>query len=310
MSSMIQKFNNFVAKPYGVTITALIYTFMFGCAFPLVKICISEFGISSGDNIGKCLLAGVRFFLSGLVLMLLCRKITVRKARDFAYCFSYGIFGTSLKYACTYIGLSVVSGSKGAILDQIGIFVIIIFGGLFFKGDKLTLKKILGCLLGLIGIVAVGFDGLNFSFSFLGEGMIICAALFNACEYFVAKHTANKISPMQLVGIGQFFGGLVLCIYAICMGGSLEQFTIGGIVSLIALVLISSFAYVLSLIPLKFHPVSKVSIYNLLITVFGVVMSAAVLRENILKIEYLIAVVFVSMGICIINTPDKMFKND
>ena len=74
-----------------------------------------------------------------------------------------------------------------------------------------------------------------------------------------------------------------------------------GIITLIGLSLISAIAYVLSLIPLKYFPASEISVFNLLITVFGVVMSALVLGENIFKISYLAALIFISVGIFCVN---------
>ncbi|MEE0946671.1 MAG: DMT family transporter [Acutalibacteraceae bacterium] len=301
MKNIVKNINGFIMRPFGLAVCAIIYTFMFGCAFPLVKICIEQFGISADDNVSKCLLAGVRFFLSGLILVFICRKNNADKRKALSYSFLYGIFGTTLKYACTYIGLSLVTGSKGAILDQMGVFLLVIFSGLFFKGDRLSFLKIIGCILGLLGIVAVGFEGLNFSFSFMGEGMIILAAFFNTLEYFVAKFASDKVSSAELVGKGQLIGGILLMLIALLLGGRFTSVTVKGVLSLTALVIISSFAYTLSLMPLKYHPVSKVTIYNLLITVFGVIMSGIVLRENIFKIEYIVAIALISVGIFVIN---------
>jgi len=57
----------------------------------------------------------------------------------------------------------------------------------------------------------------------------------------------------------------------------------------------------LSLMPLQYFPVSEVSSFNLLITVFGVIMSAALLGENIFQMNYLISLLLISCGILFIN---------
>ena len=64
---------------------------------------------------------------------------------------------------------------------------------------------------------------------------------------------------------------------------------------------ISAIAYILSLIPLKYFPASEVSVFNLLITVFGVVMSGIVLGESIFRLNYLIALVLIALGILAVN---------
>jgi len=71
------------------------------------------------------------------------------------------------------------------------------------------------------------------------------------------------------------------------------------------LIAISAIAYVLSLMPLKYFPASEVSSFNLLITVFGVVMSALILGENIFRWNYLISLLLISSGIVIINLKGK-----
>ena len=47
---------SFFSKKRNVVFTAIFYTFLWGCAFPLVKICMDSFGIIDGDNFSKCLI--------------------------------------------------------------------------------------------------------------------------------------------------------------------------------------------------------------------------------------------------------------
>ena len=55
-------------KKRNMVWVALLYTFLWGSAFPLVKLCMDGFGIN--DNMGKCLVAGLRFTASGVGLCL------------------------------------------------------------------------------------------------------------------------------------------------------------------------------------------------------------------------------------------------
>lgn len=59
---------SFFISKRNVAITAIIYTFLWGTAFPLVKVCMESLGISDYDNMSKCLVAGIRFTLSGFLL--------------------------------------------------------------------------------------------------------------------------------------------------------------------------------------------------------------------------------------------------
>ena len=67
---------------------------------------------------------------------------------------------------------------------------------------------------------------------------------------------------------------------------------------LIYMALISAVAYTLWGILLKYNPVSKVSIFGFTNPVFGVILSAIILREgNVFGMKDLIALVLVSIGI-------------
>lgn len=288
----------------GVALIAIFYTFLWGCAFPLVKICMSEFGAL--DNMSKCLVAGFRFTLSGLALSVysalsLRGKGCTPTRRTLLPILAYGILATSMQYAFSYIALSNVEASKGAIFDQLCVFFIIIFSGLLMKNDKLTFLKILGCILGLLGIFASSTEKMSLTFTFEGEGLMILVAVAQTLAYFIATLFAGRIAPVTLVGYGQLSGGILLIVFSLLCGGRICTVTPKGILVLIALAAIAGIAYVLSLIPLKYFPASEISVFNLLITVFGVVMSSAVLGENILRIEYFLALLLISIGILLVN---------
>ena len=298
--------DNFLKKKSNVVLIAIFYSFLWGTAFPLVKICMEQF--EAVDNMSKCLMAGIRFTLSGLLLTLFSAikepGFLKTDKQNGITVLIYGVF-LALQYAFTYIGLSNINASAGAIFDQLCVFIIIIVSCAFLKNDKLTAAKIIGCIVGFAGIIMVNTDGLSFSFSFKGEGAMICAALLQAAAYFVAVFSANKLSAVKLVSLGQFIGGLLMICFALIFGGNIGAVTFAGVVVLIGLALISAIAYVLSLLPLKFFPASEIAVFNLLITVFGVIMSALVLGENIFRFNYFAALALVSAGIILVNLKVK-----
>ncbi len=294
-------------KKRNVVFIAIFYTFLWGSAFPLVKLCMDAFAVT--DDMSKCLVAGIRFFISGLSLTVFCFAKEGKKAlvsrSQMPTVLLYGLLATALQYAFTYLGLSRVDASKGAIFDQLCVFIIIILGGLLLKNDKLTGLKILGCVLGIVGIIAVNTEKMSFSFTLGGEGMMTLAALCQTLAYFVAVFTANKIPAIKLVGYGQLVGGLLLTVFAILAGGRIAVLSVKGIIILTTLAAISAVAYVLSLIPLKYFPASEISVFNLLITVFGIVMSALVLGESVFRLNYLLSLALISAGIIAVNFKGK-----
>ena len=301
---MEQKRSFFQSKR-NVVLTAIFYTFLWGSAFPLVKICMENFQIPDADNMSKCLVAGIRFTCAGMLTLLWClkaEKTGIKLGRkQIKYVLSYGILGTALQYGFTYIGLSRVDGSKGAIFDQACVFFIILTGGLLFRDDRLNWYKIAGCVLGFLGVLAINKSGMDFSFHLNGEGIMLGAAILQTIAYFIAKSAADTISAPKLVGYGQFTGGILLSIFALLSGGKITAWNMNAWITLTALTGISAVAYVLSLIPLKYFPASEVSSFNLLITVFGVVMSGIMLGENIWQWNYAVSLLLIAAGILLVN---------
>ena len=130
---------------------------------------------------------------------------------------------------------------------------------------------------------------------------MLLAVLCQTFSYFVAKASGEHLSAAKLVGYGQLIGGVVLCSFACLAGGRIGNVTPTAILSLAALIVISAVAYVLSLMPLKYFPASEISSFNLLITVFGVVMSGVVLGESILKWNTILSLVLICAGILFVN---------
>lgn len=309
----------FFSKKSNVVLTAVFYTFLWGSAFPLVKLCMEQFGIADGDEASKCLVAGIRFLISGLVLLLIRYGKTRRRAplsrAAFLKITGYGVLSTTVQYAFTYIGLSRIAGSVGAVYDQCSVFFTVIAGGLLLKSDFLNTRKILGCVLGFVGIAAVSLGSdlsplsSIVSFSLGGEGMMLCAALCQTAAYLIAKTTADAIPAELLVGWGQFLGGILLTAGALAAGGGITGCTLPGILILLALSGISAAAYVLSLLPLRYFPASETASFNLLIPVFGTALSALLLGENILHWKYPVSLLLISAGILAINRSAHI-KND
>ena len=95
--------------------------------------------------------------------------------------------------------------------------------------------------------------------------------------------------------------GVLLLAVSLCSGAGIPKITASGMLLLLAMSAISAVAYVLSLVPLKYFPASEVSVYNLLIPVFGVVLSGLVLGENILKWNYPVSLALIALGIFAVN---------
>ena len=67
------KKTTFFKKKSNTILTAILCTFLWGSAFPVLKIGYQWFQIPSGDIWSKMVFAGLRFFLAGFVVLALNR---------------------------------------------------------------------------------------------------------------------------------------------------------------------------------------------------------------------------------------------
>lgn len=217
------------------------------------------------------------------------------------YILLFSLLNTTIHYACFYIGLSYSNGARAAILNSLGVFILVLLACLFFKTDKLNSRKIIGCVMGFSGILALNLGtGNSGQFTWLGDGMIILNALCSAFAGLMTKGLSKKVDIFVGTGYSLDIGGSLLILPGIFMGGCLPQITWTGIMILALLICISSLGFALYNKLLSCNPIGKVAIFNSLIPAVGAVTSCWCLREPF-YMNYILAIVLLSGGIYIIN---------
>lgn len=292
-------------QPLWVTIFALTAAIAWGWAYPLIKLGFLEFAISADMTGSKMLFAGIRFCLSGLIVLAIAgskkRDFKVRKPIDWWYILLFCMMNTTLHYAFFYFGLSHSEGSRAAILNSLSVFSVVIFACIFFKSDRMTVKKIIGCIVGFAGILSLNLGGAESGkFTWLGDGMIILNALCGASASLLTRGLSKRVDVFVGTGYSLAIGGALLIIPGLMMGGELPQITLLGITYLLLLIAISTLGFTLYNKLLTCNPVGKVAIYNSLIPVVGAVTSCLCLDETF-YIKYMIAGALAAGGIYIIN---------
>ena len=282
-------------------ISALFVMLLWGTLFPMVK---RGFSIYEIEGIGSILyFAGVRFTIGGIVI---CGFALIKKREIFNSVKNYivpillsGLFAIILHYTFTYAALSATGGSKTAILKQIGALFYVCFSFVFFKDDKFSIKKIIGALMGILGIVAINFNFENFSFD-VSDIFIVSASLCTVASNVISKKTFKEVNPVALTGISQLFGGVVLLGIGKCLGGTMS-FSLETSPIMIYICIASIISYLLWFVNVKSGELSKLFIIKFAEPVFACVFSAILLGENIFNIQYILAFILISGGIYIVN---------
>lgn len=298
----------FFEKGIVVFFGAMICCALWGSAFPFVKTGMRLMRLDSSDTAGLILFAGERFTLAGIFIVILgsiySKKFLYPQIRELKDVGILSLFQSVGQYTLYYIGIAHTSGVNTSIVDSLSYFLSIIGACLLFRLEKMTGKKVLGCLLGFLGVILVNVNGNGYDFhmTFWGEGMVFLSAISYSFSSVFAKIYSKKHNPIMLSGYQFIVGGLVMLFGALIAGAKFRPFSPTAFVVLIYLAFVSTFAYSLWTILLKYNDVSKVSIYGFMNPVFGVLLSAVILGEaEGLGWNYMVALVIISVGITFVN---------
>lgn len=301
------KKEEFMSKAIVVLIGAFICCSLWGSAYPCIKIGYRLFCIDSSDTATQLLFAGVRFFLAGMLAVLLGsavqRRFLVPRAGSFRKIFVLSMLQTVLQYLFFYIGLAHTSGVKASIIGAVNVFVAIVVSSLLFHQEKLNSRKIIGCTIGFFGVVLVNINGVDFNFSLAGEGAIFLSTLAYAFSSVYLKKYSENEDPVMLSGYQFMLGGLMLACTGLGFGGGFTVVSAPAVGMLIYLAIVSAVAYSLWGMLLKYNPVSRVTVYGFMNPIFGVVLSAIFLDEKsqAYGIYSVLALLLVSVGIYVVN---------
>ena len=305
---------DFLQKTWVVCVLALVCTFLWGSASPCIKLGYAYFQIPSSETWTQVLFAGIRFILAGVLTVLigsvLNRKMLVPTRSSLPSIAKLALFQTILQYIFFYIGLAHNSGVKASIINGSNTFFVILLASLLFHQEKLNFKKVAGCVIGFAGVIVVSINGksIDMDLSLMGDGSLFLCAISYAVSSCLMKNFSKKDNPVMLSGYQFIFGGIVMVILGLIMGGRITHVSVSAILMLFYLACISAVAYSLWGILLKHNPVSKVAIFGFTNPVFGVLLSAWWLGEGSkeLGINALVALVLVCIGICIVNYTGKV----
>ncbi len=296
----------FIKNKVGVFLTALFCTICWGLCYPLIKLNQNYFSVESTDIFSQFFLAGVRMTFSGILIFIICfitKSFCLPEKKQWTGVIFITLFQTIIHYALTYLGQGMTDGSKTPILKEISAFFIILIMNFVSKDDKLTLNKIIGCLLGFSGVVIINLSG-GFNFNIQpGDIIIIGAALSNAIgQVFLKFSSSSARSPFTIVAFSHFTGGLIMLLIGIIGDGKLIATGTASYFLLIAIVFTTAIPYMLWSQLYKYNKASIMSVYCLMTPMFGMLFTSLFYgNSNVFSLYSVGALVLISLGILCVN---------
>lgn len=300
-----------LSRPGVVAVLAGVSCLLWSSAASAIKTAYRLMNLPSSDTWSMVLFAGCRFCIAGILVILLTslryRRLVHPSNSGWGSALKLSLVQTSGQYLTYFVGLAYATGVNASILGGLAPLFSILMACYLFRSERMTLTKCLGCVLGLAGMIAMNLTGEGFSATFMGEGVLLVSNLCNGFSAGQSKKYSKTEDPVILTAYQFLFGGIVLCIFGGILGGRLDFSNTGAMLILLYLACVSAVAYTLWNVLIKHNEVSRVSVYGFMTPLFGVIISAVVLREfsQALRPSSLAALVLVCAGVIIVSRSDS-----
>ena len=255
--------------------------------------------------------AGVRFLLSGLVIIPFCGGIkkyvtTVRK--NIVPLLKISLFQTFLLYSLFYLGLKLVPASITAIVMGGGPLFIAIMSHMAFHDDKMNIRKMLSISLGIVGIVIIAASKYKLSWvegkEFWGILILIAANISGGYGNIMVAKYREKGSALIFNSAQLAIGGLAILLISLPIESSVknnytwEYFVILGWLTFVSSVGFSIWFILLQRPKVK---VSEVNIWKFLVPLFGAILSWIIVPTESPELIPIIGMVTIALSLVVLN---------
>ena len=288
---------------------------LWGTAIPLIKSTYVELAIGREDTGLKILLAGIRFFLAGLMTFTYFKirnkghRIDSKKI-NLKFIVILALIQTSLQYIFYYIGLSHVAGVKSSIIQSTNAFIVVLISAVLLPDEKVNPNIILALILGTLGIFITNYTGesLSGSLRFSGEGFILIATSFNALASVMLRKYGKGENPFVVTSFQFILGSLLLIVLGIALTGGFLALTPKGMVMILYGSFISACAFSIWTWVLQQYSANEFGVYKLFIPIFGSLFSVLALGEAF-TVNMAAGLALVLLGSLILNKKQLSFGN-
>jgi drug/metabolite transporter (DMT)-like permease len=181
----------------------LLLVLIWGASWPIYKLAL--------PYTPPLLFAGMRAVIGGLILAAFIYKLRSKinwRENWSKYCIS-AFFNTILFFGLQTVGLVYMPGGQLSIL----VFFQPVLLGLFawiWLGEHMSPVKVIGLIIGLLGIVVVSVDGLTVQLSVIGVVLGLLTALCWALGVVYVKKVSNEVDAFWMVSLQCLIGGVIL----------------------------------------------------------------------------------------------------
>jgi len=232
--------------------------------------------------------AGIRFVIAALILFTL---IAVRRvpfpdnAKDWLLLAVCGVLSFSLNYGLVFWGEQYISSGLAALLQSTLPAFGLIIAHFYLPGERMTLPRIAGVLLGVLGVGVIFSNQLQVSGprALWGSAALVGSAFCAAYANVLVKTYGLNLQPTMLAGGQMLFGLVPLLLIGIPLEGNPLNYhwTPVAVFSLFYLAIVGTvIAFVLYYWLVQKMDVTKTMLIALVTPVTAVILGMLVLKEE------------------------------
>jgi drug/metabolite transporter (DMT)-like permease len=232
--------------------------------------------------------AGIRFVTAALIIFAL---ISVRgvplpdKTRDWMFLAVTGILSFTLNYGLVFWGEQYISSGLAALLQSMLPLFGLIIAHFYLPGERMTLPRIAGVVLGVCGVAVIFSNQLQVSGprALWGSAALVLSAFCAAYANVLVKTYGLNLQPSVLAAGQMVFGLVPLLLIGIPLEGNplTYRWTPVAVMSLFYLAIVGTvIAFLLYYWLIHNMDVTKTMLIALVTPVFAVILGMVVLKEE------------------------------
>ena len=261
------------------------------------------------EGLGVFTTAGIRFCIASVAIFLWAR-ITGRsfeiKTEQILQLIVIAVVFTA-QLSLFYLGLSKSNASRGTLLVNFQPFFTLFLAHFFIPDDRITKRKIMGILLGFVGVAFVFLEkkGVTSDFN-TGDVLILTAAFLWACNAVYTKRIISAFKPFQIALFPMIFSVPVFFLEGVLWDHHMIAFIDSKIVGAMVYqsLVTASFGFVIWNSLLQKYGAVALHSFIFIMPITGVLLGGLILGEPI-TINILIAMLLIVTGILIIHIKQK-----
>ena len=285
-------------------IALIIVNLIYALNYTIAKDVMPEYIQPSGFILLRVIGGSILFFLTHLFFV----KERVKK-KDFFRLMLCGLFGVAINQLFFFEGLNLTTPINAAIIMTISPVLVIITSGIIIK-EKITVRKIIGIFLGLIGACILILNSGDISFEndfFTGNILVLINATSYAIYLVLVKTLMKRYNPITVMFYVFIFGLIFVLPFGIDEIQKIDLTTFNEEIYLkIGFVVICTtfIAYMFNAFALKSLNPSVVSVYIYLQPLLASLIAIA-LNSDSLSLVKILSAIFIFSAVFLVSIPSK-----